>query len=105
MDKWRIKKGDLVQVTTGKDKGKKGEIIQVVRDDRKVFVKGVNICVKHEKPSAGSPKGNIVRKERAIHASNVMLVDSTDDKPTRVGMKFVDGKKVRVSRRTGSVIS
>lgn len=104
MDKWRIKKGDLVQVIAGKDKGVKGEILRVLRDERRVIVKGVNVCTKHQKPSATNA-GGIVKVEQSIHASNVMLVDSSNDKPTRVGMKFVDGKKVRVSKRTGSVLN
>jgi large subunit ribosomal protein L24 len=104
MDRWRIKKGDTVQVISGSGKGTKGEVLCVLRDERRVVVKGVNVCVRHKKPSMNDP-GGIIRKEKSIHASNVMLVDSTDDKPTRVGMKMIDGKKVRVSKRTGSVIS
>ena len=104
MNKWRIKKGDMVQVIAGQDKGAKGEVLRVLRDERRVVVKGVHVCKKHQKPSMNNP-GGIIEKEQSIHASNVMLIDSSDDKPTRVGMKMVDGKKVRVSRRTGSVIS
>lgn len=104
MEKWRVKKGDNVQVITGKNKGVTGEILQVIRDERRVIVKGVNVCVKHQKPSANNP-GGIVKKEQSLHVSNVMLIDPSNEKPTRVGMKIVDGKKVRVSKRTGSVIS
>ena len=104
MNKWRIKKGDMVQVISGKDKGVKGEILSVLRDERRVVVKGVNVCTRHQKPSMSSP-GGLIKKEMSIHASNVMLIDSSDDKPTRIGMKIVDGKKVRVSKRTGSVIA
>ncbi len=104
MDKWRIKKGDTVQVITGKDKGVKGEVLRVLRDEKRVVVKGVNVCTKHQKPSMTNP-GGLIKAEQSIHVSNVMLVDSTDDKPTRVGMKIVDGKKVRVSKRTGSVLN
>jgi large subunit ribosomal protein L24 len=104
MDKWRIRRGDTVQVIAGKDKGTRGEILSVLRDERRVVVKGVNVCVKHQKPSMANA-GGLVKKEHSIHASNVMIVDSTDDKPTRVAMKIVDGKKVRVSKRTGSVIN
>ncbi len=103
MDSWRIKKGDVVSVIAGKCKGVKGEILSVDRKDRRVVVKGVNVCTRHQKPSASNP-GGLIKKEQSIHASNVMLIDSTDDKPTRVAMKVVDGKKVRVSKRTGSVI-
>ncbi|MDR1375717.1 MAG: 50S ribosomal protein L24 [Holosporaceae bacterium] len=103
MNRWRIKKGDAVQVIAGKDRGVRGEILSVLREERRVIVKGVNLCVKHQKPSVNSP-GGIVKVERSIHASNVMLLDSSDDKPTRVGVKIENEKKVRVSRRTGSVI-
>ncbi|GHU16480.1 50S ribosomal protein L24 [Alphaproteobacteria bacterium] len=102
MDKWRIKKGDFVQVIAGRDKGARGEIQRVLREERRVVVTGVNYCIRHRKPSATDP-GGIVKFEKSIHASNVMLIDSGDDKPTRVGMKVVDGKKVRVSKRTGSL--
>lgn len=104
MDKWRIKKGDTVQVISGRDKGVKGEILRVLRDERRVVVKGVNVCTKHQKPAMGNA-GGLIKKEQSIHASNVMLVDATDGKPTRIGMKVVDGKKVRFSKRTGSVIN
>jgi large subunit ribosomal protein L24 len=104
MDKWRIKKGDNVQVITGGSSGTRGEVIKVLRDERRVVVKGVNICIKHRKPSMNS-SGGIERLEQPIHVSNVMLIDSSDDKPTRVGYKIEDGKKLRVSKRTGTVIS
>jgi large subunit ribosomal protein L24 len=104
MDKWRIKKGDTVQVIAGRDKGLRGEILNVVRNERRVVVKGVNICTKHQKSSMNNP-GGITKLEKSIHVSNVMLIDSMDDRPTRVAMKMVDGKKVRVSRRTGSLIN
>jgi large subunit ribosomal protein L24 len=103
MDKWRVKKGDMVQVIAGKDRGARGEILGVERDERRVVVKGVNVCTRHRKPSMNDA-GGVVKKEKSIHVSNVMLVDSTDDKPVRVGIKVVDGKKVRFSKRTGSVI-
>ncbi|MDR0555669.1 MAG: 50S ribosomal protein L24 [Holosporaceae bacterium] len=103
MESWHIKKGDMVQVIAGKNRGIRGEILSVERDRRRVVVKGVNVLARHRKPSMKDP-GGIVKAERSIHASNVMLIDSTDDKPTRVGMKIVEGKKVRVSKRTGSVI-
>ncbi|MDR3187159.1 MAG: 50S ribosomal protein L24 [Holosporaceae bacterium] len=103
MNRWRVKKGDVVQVIAGEDRGARGEILAVLREKRRVVVKGVNLCVKHQKPSVSSP-GGIVKVERSIHASNVMLLDSSDDRPTRVGIKIEDGKKVRVSRRTGSAV-
>jgi large subunit ribosomal protein L24 len=103
MNKWRVKKGDMVQVIAGKDKGKKGEILSVEREERRVVVKDVNVCTRHKKPSMADA-GGAIKKEMSIHASNVMLVDSSDDKPTRIGMKIVEGKKMRVSKRTGTVI-
>ncbi|MDR0968166.1 MAG: 50S ribosomal protein L24 [Holosporaceae bacterium] len=104
MERWRIKKGDTVQVITGKDKGARGEILQVLRDERRVVVKGVNVCTKHQKPSM-SNAGGLIKMEKSIHASNVMLIDPTDDKPVRVGMKVIDGKKTRVSKRAGAAIN
>lgn len=104
MKKWRIKKGDNVQVIAGQDKGVKGEVLRVLRDEDRVVVKGVHVCIRHQKPSATNP-GGLIKKEQSIHVSNVMLVDPSNDKPTRVGMKMVDGKKVRFSKRTGSVLS
>ncbi|MDR3156234.1 MAG: 50S ribosomal protein L24 [Holosporaceae bacterium] len=102
MDRWRIKKGDTVKVITGSYKGKVGEILSVDRKDRRIVVKGVNLRTRHRKPSMKDP-GGISTVEKSIHASNVMLLDPTDDRPTRVGMKMVDDKKVRVSKRTGSL--
>lgn len=103
MERWRIKSGDDVIVISGKDKGKKGKIVRVFRDERKVIVEGVNVCTKHVKPSMNGA-GGIEKREMPIHASNVMLLDPTNDMPTRVGVKFVDGKKVRFSKRTGAII-
>lgn len=103
MERWRLKSGDNVIVIAGKDKGTKGKITKVFRDDRKVIVEGVNVCTKHKKPSMNDA-GGIVKFEKPIHASNVMLLDPTNDAPTRVGVKIVDGKKVRFSKRTGAII-
>ena len=103
MDKWRIKKGDIVQVITGKDKGVRGEILSVDRKERRIVMKGVNVVTRHQKPTMNNP-GGLIKKEKSIHASNVMLLDSSDDKPARVSMKMIDGKKVRCSRRTDSII-
>lgn len=104
MDKWRIKKGDTVEVIAGKDKGKRGEIIAVDRENRRVTVKDVNVVTRHKKPSMVDA-GGIIHKEQSIHASNVMLIDGSDDKPTRVGFEIRDGKKVRFSKRTGTAIA
>jgi large subunit ribosomal protein L24 len=103
----RIKKGDTVQVIAGKDKGAKGKVIQAYPDRDRVLVEGVNRIKKHTRISQnqrGAQSGGIVTQEAAIHVSNVMLVDG-DGKPTRVGKKTTDeGKRVRVSRRSGKEI-
>ncbi|OJX12733.1 MAG: 50S ribosomal protein L24 [Caedibacter sp. 37-49] len=104
LQSWKVKKGDRVVVITGKDKGKSGEITQVLRTDGRVVVSGINLQTKHQKPSMGNA-GGLVRKEAPIHVSNVMLSDPKDDKPTRVGMKNLeDGRKVRYAKRSGEII-
>lgn len=96
----KIKKGDLVKVIAGKDKGKEGKVLSV--KNGKVLVEGVNTITKHTKPSQTNPNGGIVHQEAAIDVSNVMLV--VDGKVSRVGFKVEDGKKVRVAKATGKVI-
>ena len=100
----KIKKGDTVQVIAGKDKGAKGKVIQAYPDQQRVLVEGVNRIKKHTRITQnqrGAQSGGIITTEAAIHVSNVMLVDG-DGKPTRVGKKVTeDGKRVRISRRTG----
>ena len=103
----KIKKSDTVVVIAGKDKGAKGKVIQAYPDKDRVLVEGVNRIKKHTRISQnqrGAQSGGIVTQEAAIHVSNVMLVDG-DGKPTRVGKKATDdGKRVRVSRRSGKEI-
>jgi large subunit ribosomal protein L24 len=102
--KFKIKKGDRVTVITGRDKGKKGEVLRVVREDDRVVVQGVNIVKRHTRPTASTP-GGIVEQEAALHISNVAHVDPKSDLPTRVGIRVEDGgRKVRVSKRSGEVI-
>jgi large subunit ribosomal protein L24 len=102
--KLKIKKGDKVVVTTGRDKGKKGEVLRVLREESRLVVQGVHMVKRHTRPSAGNP-GGIVEKEGTIHISNVAHVDPKSGKPTRVGFKFLeDGRKVRVARRSGETI-
>jgi large subunit ribosomal protein L24 len=102
--KLKIKKGDKVVVITGRDKGKKGEVLRVLRAESRVVVQGVHMVKRHTKPGAGNP-GGIVEKEGAIHISNVAHVDPKSGKATRVGYKFLeDGRKVRVARRSGETI-
>ena len=102
MSKMKLKKGDLVKVIAGKDKGKDGKIIAVNHKDNTVIVEGVNMITKHQKPSATNQQGGIIHQEGALDISNVMLV--VDGKATRVGFKVEDGKKVRVAKATGKVI-
>lgn len=99
-----VKKGDTVKVITGKDKGKQGVILQVFPKKERVIVEGVNIVKKHAKPSQDNPQGGIINKEAAIHVSNVMPIDPKTGEPTRVGYKVVDGKKVRVAKKSGEVL-
>jgi large subunit ribosomal protein L24 len=102
--KLKIKKGDKVVVITGRDKGKSGEVLRVLREENRVLVQGVNIVKRHTRPAAGQP-GGIVEKEAAIHVSNVAHVDPKTRKPTRVGYKFLeDGRKVRYAKRSGEVL-
>ncbi len=104
MKKFKIKKGDLVMVMSGKDRGSKGHVLQVIRSKDRVVVEGVNIIKKRVKPTAENPSGGIIEKEAPIHISNVMLVDPKTGEPTRVGYKIVDGKKVRYSKKSGEEV-
>lgn len=103
MTKMKIKKGDQVVVLSGDDKGKSGEVVKAMPKEGKVVVSGVNLVKRHTKPSQTTP-GGIVTKEAPIHVSNVALVDAKSGKATKVGYKTVDGKKVRVARKSGEVI-
>ncbi|WP_093674188.1 50S ribosomal protein L24 [Sporolactobacillus nakayamae] len=99
-----VKKGDKVQVISGKDKGKQGVILAAYPAKERVLVEGVNIIKKHSKPSQAAPQGGILEHEAPVHVSNVMLLDPKTNEPTRVGSKIVDGKKVRVSKKSGEII-
>ncbi|WP_283580419.1 50S ribosomal protein L24 [Ligilactobacillus aviarius] len=99
-----IKKNDKVKVIAGKDKGKEGTVEKVFSSKERVIVKGVNIVKKHQKPTNANPNGGIVEVEAPIHVSNVMLIDPSNNEPTRVGFKIEDGKKVRVSKKTGKTL-
>jgi large subunit ribosomal protein L24 len=101
----KIKKGDKVIVLTGKDKGRQGEVLSVNPTENKAVVAGINIAKRHTKQTA-STEGGIISKSMPIHMSNLALRDPKDGKATRVGFKtLTDGKKVRVSKRTGEVIN
>jgi len=102
--KLKVKKGDKVVILTGRDKGQKGEILKVLREDNRVLVQGINMVTKHQKPTQTSPGGK-ARQEMPIHISNVALMDPKGGKATRVGYKVLkDGKKVRVARKSGETI-
>ena len=101
--KLKIKKGDKVVVLSGEDKGKTGEVVKAMPKEGKVVVQGVNLVKRHQKPSQTNP-GGIVTKEAPLHVSNVALVDAKSGKATKVGYKEVNGKKVRVARKSGEVI-
>ncbi len=101
----KIKKGDYVIVTTGKDKGKKGEVTKVFPSAGRVVVSGVRMVKRHTRPSQIDPEGGIKMFEAPIHISNVAHLDPKDGVPTRVGFKILkDGKKVRVAKKSGEVI-
>lgn len=101
--KLKVKKGDKVVVITGRDKGKQGEILKVLREENRVLVQGVNIVKRHQRQTQ-TEQGGIVSKEAPIHVSNVAHIDPKTQKPTRVGFKMDGDKKVRVARRSGEAI-
>ena len=104
MKKFRLRKGDDVVVISGRDKGKTGSILRVIRSEDRVVVDGINMVKRHTRPSQAQP-GGIVNKEAPIHISNVALADPKDGSATRVGYKFLeDGRKVRVAKQSGEVI-
>ena len=101
----RIRKGDVVLVTTGADRGKRGEVLRVLPKDERAVVQGVNIAKKHTKAKGMGQPGGIVEVEATIHLSNLKLVDPKSEKPTKVGFRVLeDGRKVRVAKATGAVI-
>jgi large subunit ribosomal protein L24 len=100
----KIKKGDHVIVIAGRDKGKHGEVVEMMPKESRALVRGVNVVRRHQKQTAAQ-EGGIISKEAPIHISNLALEDPKDGKPTRIGFKFLDdGKKVRFAKRSGEVI-
>ena len=99
----KIKKGDRVILLTGKDKGRTGNVTRVMPKDSRVLISGLNMVQRHTRPTQADPQGGIKHKEASVHVSNVAIVDS-NGKPSRVGFKVEDGKKVRVAKTTGEVI-
>ena len=96
----KIRKGDKVVVLTGRDKGRSGEVVQVLRDRDRALVRGVHIVKRHQRQTP-TQDGGIISKESSIHLSNLALADPKDGKPTRVGFKMVGDKKVRFAKRSG----
>ena len=104
MPSLKIKKGDRVVVLTGRDKGKRGEVVAVMPKENRALVRGVNIVRRHQRQTA-SQEGGIISKEAPIQLSNLAIEDPADGSPTRVGFKFLeDGRKVRFAKRSGEVI-
>ena len=103
--KFKIRKGDLVQIMAGDSKGTQGKVLEVLLAKDRVIVEGANMVSKHTKPSAATPNGGIVKMEASLHISNVMLVDAKSGKPTRVGkQKNADGKSIRIAKKSGEEI-
>ena len=99
----KIRRDDQVLVISGKDRGKTGRVVDVDPKKQRVFVEGLNIVKRHQRPRPGSTDpGGVIEKPGPIHISNVMLLDPTDNKPTKVGVVREDGKRFRVARRTGN---
>jgi large subunit ribosomal protein L24 len=103
--KLHIKKGDMVFVNAGEYKGQKGKVLEVIVDDSRAIVEGINMVSKHTKPNAKHPQGGIVKKEAPIHISNLMLVDPASGKPTRIGRRLNEKSKlVRYAKKSGEEI-
>ena len=100
MSKLHIKKGDVVYINSGEDKGKTGRVLKVFVDEKRAIVEGANMVSRHTKPNAKHPQGGIIKKEASIHISSLNPVDK-NNKPSRIGRKLVDGKLVRYAKTTG----
>ena len=106
----RVREGDSILVIAGKDRGKTGKVLRTEPRKQRVFVEGLNKVKRHQRPRSvkdtqkGAEAGGIIEKEGPIHVSNVMLLDPTDNKPTRVGVRVKDGKRERYSKRTDSAV-
>jgi large subunit ribosomal protein L24 len=99
-----LKKNDTVKVISGKARGKTGKILLVYADKSRVLVEGVNYVKKHQKPTQQDQKGGIVDREAPIHVSNLMLVSAKSNEPVKVVRRTVDGKRVRVEKKTGKAV-
>ena len=101
----KIRKGDRVVVLSGKDKGRHGEVVKSMPKDGKVIVSGVNVAVRHRKPTQLNPQGGLERREAPLHVSKVAIADPKTGKATRVRFETRDGKKVRVAAKSGELIN
>ena len=100
----KIKKGDRVVVTAGRDKGRAGEVIEMRPAEGRALIRGVNMVKRHQRQST-TQEGGIISREAPVHLSNIALADPKDGKPTRVGFKLnTDGKKIRIAKRSGAEI-
>ena len=102
-----IRKNDTVIVISGKDRGKRGKVLRVEPKKDRLYVEGLNIVKRHQRPtqtSRAQQTGGVIEREGPMHISNVMLLDPKDNKPTRVGIEIEDGKRFRIARRSGQRI-
>jgi len=100
----KIKKNDNIIVLAGKDKGKKSKVLRILADENKAIVEGVNIVKRHQRPRKEGQKGEVLEIASPIHISNIALIDPKDHKPVRIGIKVENGKKIRISKRSGQKI-
>lgn len=98
----KIKKGDLVKIITGKDKGKEGKILKAIPKDNKIIVDGLNLAKKHRRPKRQGEKGEVIQVPRPVDASNVMIICASCRQPTRLGFKILESGKKRVCKKCGS---
>ena len=101
----RIRKDDMVEIIAGNDRGKRGRVLKMVPKKDRVLVQGINLRWKHMRKSQQSPQGGRIRKEIPVHISNLMLVDEATDTATRVGYQVIDGKKRRISVKSGKPLA
>lgn len=103
--KFHIKKGDLVQVNSGEDKGKQGKVLEVLPEKERAIVEGINLVSKHTKPNAKHPQGGIIKQEAPIHISNLNVIDPSTNKLTRIGRKLDEkGNLVRYAKKSGEIL-
>lgn len=101
----KVRKGDKVKVLVGKDAGKTGKVLMVLKSENKVVVEGINLVTRHVKPGKVSKEGGIIKIEKPIDASNVMVICEKCERPVRIGFNLVGGKKYRVCKKCGEVFS